>query len=85
MVINEKLYYTYHILDQDEKVVERHTHTDRQKLINLINSICEDRPDYTAVYVGRQYHAIHWQQTDPEAQDFLIQLRDAQRVYTYHC
>ena len=81
MVINEKLYYTYHILDQDEKVVEIHTDTDRQKLINLTNSICNHRPDYTAVYVGRQYHAIHWQQQNPEAANFLMQLRDAERVY----
>jgi len=81
MVINEKLCYTYHILDQDEKVVEIHTDTDRQKLINLTNSICGHRPDYTAVYVGRQYHAVHWQQTNPEAAAFLMQLRDAERTY----
>ena len=81
MVINEKLYYTYHILDQDEKVVEIHTDTNRQKLINLTNSICVHRPDYTAVYVGRQYHAIHWQQQNPEAANFLMQLRDAEMVY----
>ena len=81
MVINEKLYYTYHILDQDEKVVEKHTDTDRQKLIHLTKSICDHRPDYTAVYVGRQYHAIHWQQQNTEAANFLMQLRDAERVY----
>ena len=81
MVITEKLYYTYHILDQDEKVVEIHTDTDRQKLINLINSICDHRPDYTAVFVGRQYHAIHWQQPNIEAYRLLKQLRDAERTY----
>ena len=81
MVITEKLYYTYHILDQDEKVVEIHTDTDRQKLIDLTNSIRDHRPDYTAVYVGRQYHAIHWQQPNIAAYRLLKQLRDAERVY----
>jgi len=81
MVINEKLYYTYHILDEDEKVVEIHTDTDHKKLTNLAKGICSLRPDYTAVYVGRQYHAVHWQQQNPEAADFLVQLRDAERVY----
>lgn len=80
MVITENLYYTYHSLNEDDTVVEVFTDTDLSKLQKLVFDL-EKQTGYRYVYCGRKYHAIHWEQTDPEAAKFLLQYRDAERRY----
>tara|TARA_B100000085_G_C18383541_1_gene447428 strand:+ start:239 stop:487 length:249 start_codon:yes stop_codon:yes gene_type:complete len=78
MEIIETLYYTYHILDsEDDSVMEIIT---GPNLENLQRLVADTPKGYRAVYVGRQYHAIWWKQTDPLARDFLLELRDAPRI-----
>jgi len=80
MVINEKLYYTYHSIDNEDMVIEVLTDTNLKKLQKFVKEAAE-QTGYRYLYCGRKYHAVHWQQQNPEAADFLVQLRDAERVY----
>jgi len=80
MQIKKQLLHTYHILDDEGIVMETHTHEDKAKLYRLVQDIqCQTGWDH--VYAGRQYHAVHWDQTNDEARDLLLKLRDAEVVY----
>jgi len=80
MVINEQLYYTYHTLDQEDNVIEVLIDTNLQNIQKLVSDLAK-KTSYRYVYCGRKYHAIHWQQQDPEAAKLLLQYRDAEREY----
>lgn len=80
MVITEQLLYTYHTINDDNVVIEVLTDTDLSKLQKLVLDL-QKQTGYQYLYCGRKYHAIHWQQTDPEAAKFLLQYRDAERKY----
>ena len=81
MQIKKQLEHTYHILDDEGIVMETHAHEDKAKVYRLVQDI-QCQTGWSYVYAGRQYNAYHWDQTNDEARDLLLKLRDADLIYT---
>ena len=81
MQIKKQLEHTYHILDDEGIVMETHAHEDKAKVYRLVQDI-QCQTGWSYVYAWRQYNAYHWDQTNDEARDLLLKLRDAELIYT---